>query len=435
MTHNTLHYTMLVGNIVVTLAFLMVYTFSLEEARLMNYSLSKSTRALPKKLRSFRETYFEADCNQTLNPSLYYLPPNFTTTLSGPETCKCIDKAMPEWLLHQLQDDSVCSDIHEEWDKELACHEQVSSSNASALSFTETFDRCMWAHPRTTTTKWNDIASSVVVVASLLNWNTVIYTIMSLFLAFDNDKPLIRYTLIALAFAWHATLFFYTIEDHKATLAITFALFFALVTVFTQEAVLRALTTKTPHPDAGLNYLFLMNYATTLPIVMFLYNASHFHLDLLYTVISSLLMFIVGLITTTAINYGASISSKDVKSNIDHGLFTFCNFVLVSLVYSIVPREYPFHPYSYVQSVTPLVVICYTIIPLLCSFDKIWKKSVVSDTEKEDAKKIAGMLYNNEKSSLIMLFTVMDFILRGVVLGAAAVDLLYVKPEPQLYLS
>lgn len=122
-------------------------------------------------------------------------------------------------------------------------------------------------------------------------------------------------------------------------------------------------------------WIFLVNYAVTLATFMLIYNASHFHLELVYNVVSVMMTLIVSMGTIAAIvhAYHHQDSSSSDPSPLDGSIFAVCNAAIIAAFYTSIPQEYPHMAAFNLRTTSVAALVISFILPLICSFDFLWK--------------------------------------------------------------
>jgi hypothetical protein len=157
---------------------------------------------------------------------------------------------------------------------------------------------------------------------------------------------------------------------------------------------------------------------------MLMYNASHFHLDIMYNVVTVMMTLVISIGSTTAIisafhdtpksagytkvAQGPETQGTNGQTNSDGSVFAWCNIALIVVLYTIIPQEYPHFASSNLMNMSVATLVFFVLLPIFCAWNVAWRNSL-----------------NNTKTQCIGLdtSTVVDFFFKTGLIISIMVDI------------
>jgi hypothetical protein len=477
---------MMVVNMAFAFIFLIVYSVFIEKTKLMNFPLITSKRDFRNSDATYvNESITLAGCGVN-TPMGFYLPKKQMLDQTS-AACHCIARRLPAilWynesvpkglasasqsdlftsffpsngsqtdpfnsfnsfnsfnLLNQKTDTAMSNVLIPNHLQIATILTRLSHSDPPMLNnpnTTHVFQQCMWTQTLTIAEKYNTaMNSNTAVMASMLNWSTVVFSVMWLCAGVSEDNlraVLTGGSFIAVVWLWHITLISITLQSASSSIVIVTFMSCLLLGVhcLAQYLIYKQTGFKNSTTLKRL-WLFLLHYMVTLPILMLMYNASHFHLDIVYNVVTVMMTLVISLGSSTAIV--AAYNHTTEKPVFDQGMFSFCNVAIIVVLYLIVPQEYPHFSESSLMTMSVTTLLVFLLPSILCSFDKLWTptKGSMSDLTKSTL----GLVKKEESSSKPLLspplpaplqkcigldaLTVLDFGFRTGVMIAVMMDM------------
>jgi hypothetical protein len=426
--HNKMKIVMSMFNIVMISLLMIVYTTRLDSTPTRNCNLYTSRhdfRPLVRDYRDVNQSLHEGGCYDHLDEYSFQVP-GYSTDVVSP-TCQCLvsnftriffNRSTEQSLLSLVSGIQPSSDFSQfvntiaqlgGYDQtQTALADFVSEAHAIKLmNYSNFLDgtnnsnavqehrdivmRCMWSHPLTRiqpTQLWSNLA----VLASMYGLCLLGPSLLELqtnLLTADKLTGQVFFTLwLVIYYVWHVVLTAYTLNP--ASIAVV-----SMVSLIPVVLALWGLFSSTA-VHAG-KYLM---YGSMIPILMLLYNITHYHLDVIYNIVSIMLVIVILLVVASSITFYKTGTTPD-SINLDKGLFSVCCVALIGTLYSIIPPDDILSTMTHTMRVTPWVLCIYLFFPPLVSFSELWA----------------------HKTTMRFFFYI-DFILSKAILVACIVDIL-----------
>lgn len=350
-------------NFAIAFIFLVTYSATHATTKEFNYPLIQNTHDFQRlthtsgELATIRHAIEQAKCMDVqLSSSTVYIHSVSLSTYSP--TCKCLAEGFAN---ETLVDDSEISEALDTFVNDLK------ATDATEIII----KKCMWKKSLTKAVK-TQVYTNMFALIALLNYQHMMYIMGGMRpYGWEPIGWVLEVVFGILSFIWHLTLIVMTFEKHPDCIT-----FYVLFLVFVSTARI-CVCYMTKRDSIRRNvWDFVTHSLFSMPVLMLLYNASHYHLDTTYNIVSGMVMLSIVAISSVATISHAT-DQKILHPSFDRGVFSMCTILLIVTLYAMIPPLATRYRETNTMVLTTWVLLLKIIRPIFCSFNNKYTKNVM----------------------------------------------------------
>jgi hypothetical protein len=245
---------------------------------------------------------------------------------------------------------------------------------------------CMWEKLLTVTHE-TDLSTNIFVASLLLNFVSQLHVH-----AVFKFSSALELSATFLCLIWHITLIFLILDGGNGVLMLLVMGIFVSLYVIVNTIAKRYVVTSDPKLSRTAQqatamtqlaqhpyylYTYLCTFVCCVPITVYMYNISHFHMDLGYNIISIMMACTIALSCATSIVYACMVQRRTttLHSNTLGSILSTCITIMLAAMYAMIPPSHLLYPQTQTAHATTwgmVLLLLFTLVSVAAPRDRVY---------------------------------------------------------------
>jgi hypothetical protein len=220
--------------------------------------------------------------------------------------------------------------------------------------------RCQWKKPLTQSHQTSPQVN-IVVVGAIYVYKSLAYNI-NMYVGWEkmrNGPYNAFHYAILVAFIYHITMTIVVFQEDVSSI---------LIVIF---STLFITPIHTPLEKNSEIIIFLTYYILAIPTLIFMYNISHLHLNIVYNTVTVMIGVLIGLLTSVLL-YCSTITDQKSAHRFTSDSCAYLTIIMVIVLSSIVPPRNHNYPQTYFSNVSEAFLIFLLVFPTIGLLSKTY---------------------------------------------------------------